>query len=236
VKPGIILMGVPPFWQEKYRKEAGKNWDKFYKRNNNRFFKDRHWLQREFPDLSKLTREHVLLEVGCGVGNLVFPVQQETGCHVIAADFSSTAINILKEDNRYDSKLIEAVVHDFTLSTLKVQSDLATMIFVLSAVPPEKHAAFLKNVSQSSNSILFRDYAVEDAAQKRFADNNKLSEVLYVRQDGTLAYYFDLEYLMGVAAEAGLTIADAQYVISETVNIKEGLHVPRRFLQCKFMK
>jgi tRNA N(3)-methylcytidine methyltransferase METTL6 len=178
----------------------------------------------------------VLLEVGCGVGNLVFPVQQETECHVIAADFSSTAIGILKEDCRYDSKMISAIVHDFTVGPVNITSDMATMIFVLSAVPPEKHAAFLRNVSQSCSQILFRDYAVEDAAQKRFAESNKLSDVLYVRQDGTLAYYFDLEYLKNVAAEAGLKVSDAQYVNSETVNIKEGLQVSRRFLQCKFMK
>jgi hypothetical protein len=30
---------VPPFWINKYKKEASRNWDIFYKRNTTKFFK-----------------------------------------------------------------------------------------------------------------------------------------------------------------------------------------------------
>lgn len=30
---------VPTFWTSKYKKEAAKNWDLFYKRNTTKFFK-----------------------------------------------------------------------------------------------------------------------------------------------------------------------------------------------------
>lgn len=30
---------VPEFWVNKYKREAAKNWDLFYKRNTNKFFK-----------------------------------------------------------------------------------------------------------------------------------------------------------------------------------------------------
>lgn len=229
-------MVVPPFWQEKYKREAGKNWDKFYKRNQNRFFKDRHWLQREFPDLAALDHNKTLMEVGCGVGNLVFPVFAETGCRIVAADFATTAINILQQDERFDKERMTALVHDFTTAPIPYQADIATMIFVLSAVPPEQHVSFLRNVCESSPIVLFRDYAVEDAAQKRFSEDNKLSDVLYVRQDGTLAYYFDMQYLSSVAKEAGYELQNAEYVESETVNVKENLCVARRFLQCKLVR
>ena len=31
--------------------DARKNWDLFYKRNETKFFKDRHWTTREFQEL-----------------------------------------------------------------------------------------------------------------------------------------------------------------------------------------
>lgn len=33
-------------------KHAALNWDKFYRSNKTNFFKDRHYLDREFPELS----------------------------------------------------------------------------------------------------------------------------------------------------------------------------------------
>ena len=34
------------FRAEKFQKESKKHWDLFYKRNETRFFKDRHWTTR----------------------------------------------------------------------------------------------------------------------------------------------------------------------------------------------
>lgn len=43
---------VSPFKQNKLELDAQKNWDLFYKRNTTKFFKDRHWTHREFPELT----------------------------------------------------------------------------------------------------------------------------------------------------------------------------------------
>ena len=42
---------VTEFKANKLEADAQKNWDLFYKRNTDHFFKDRHWLTREFPVL-----------------------------------------------------------------------------------------------------------------------------------------------------------------------------------------
>jgi hypothetical protein len=46
---------------DKYERDADKYWDYFYKRNEDRFFKDRHYFDREFPELFKAG---TVLEVG----------------------------------------------------------------------------------------------------------------------------------------------------------------------------
>ena len=50
----------------KYEAEAGNFWDLFYRRNLTRFFKDRHWFAREFP---QLLGARTVLEVG-GAGSV----------------------------------------------------------------------------------------------------------------------------------------------------------------------
>lgn len=42
---------VPPSWVERYEREAANYWDLFYRRNADRFFKDRHYLQAEWSEL-----------------------------------------------------------------------------------------------------------------------------------------------------------------------------------------
>ena len=73
--------------------------------------------------------------------------------------------------------------------------DLVTMIFVLSAVPPEGMVDALRNVAsilRPGGVVIFRDYGLHDHAQLRFGPGHRIDDHLYVRQDGTLAFYFDL--------------------------------------------
>jgi methyltransferase-like protein 6 len=86
--------------------------------------------------------------------------------------------------------------------------------------------------------LCFRDYAIYDEAQVRFAKsgNHKLDENLYVRQDGTMSFFFSIEYLCSLFESQGFKTLDAKYVQHETVNHAKDLVFDRCFVQAKFQK
>ena len=42
---------VSAYWVERYERDAARYWDLFYRRNADHFFKDRHYLEEEWPQL-----------------------------------------------------------------------------------------------------------------------------------------------------------------------------------------
>lgn len=240
---------VSDFKQQKLEKEAQKNWDLFYKRNSTNFFKDRHWTTREFEEL-RACREYegqklTLLEAGCGVGNCLFPLlEEDLNIFAYACDFSPRAIDYIKQNPLYNTERCKVFQCDLTRDDLlhhipPESVDAVTLIFVLSAIHPEKMRLVLLNVYKvlkPGRSVLFRDYGLHDHAMLRFKAGSKLGENFYVRQDGTRAYFFTDEFLAQLFVDAGYEEVANEYVFRETVNKKEGLRVPRVFLQSKFQK
>ncbi|XP_031217639.1 tRNA N(3)-methylcytidine methyltransferase METTL6 isoform X2 [Mastomys coucha] len=240
---------VSAFKQQKLEKEAQKNWDLFYKRNSTNFFKDRHWTTREFEEL-RSCREYegqklTLLEAGCGVGNCLFPLlEEDLNLFAYACDFSPRAVDYVKQHPLYNSERCKVFQCDLTRDDLldhvpPESVDAVTLIFVLSAVHPEKMRLVLLNVYKvlrPGRSVLFRDYGLNDHAMLRFKAGSKLGENFYVRQDGTRSYFFTDEFLAQLFVDAGYEEVVNEYVFRETVNKKEGLCVPRVFLQSKFRK
>uniref|UniRef100_K1QWQ1 tRNA N(3)-methylcytidine methyltransferase n=1 Tax=Magallana gigas TaxID=29159 RepID=K1QWQ1_MAGGI len=214
---------VSDFKQNKLEKEAQKNWDLFYKRNTTKFFKDRHWTKREFDELCPVEAEtgrRTVLEVGCGVGNFIWPLlQEDQSMFFYACDFSPRAVQFVKDNPNYDPSRCSAFQCDITNDDLSGN------------VPQD-------SVMRPGGSLLFRDYGLYDYAMLRFAPGHKLSENFYVRQDGTRAYYFTTEKVLELAERCGFDRSQSQceYVQRETVNKKEDLCVPRIFVQGKFLK
>ncbi|XP_012692944.2 tRNA N(3)-methylcytidine methyltransferase METTL6 [Clupea harengus] len=240
---------VSEYKQQKLEKEAQKNWDLFYKRNTTNFFKDRHWTTREFEELKACrqfeTQKLVLLEAGCGVGNCIFPLlKEDLNIFVYACDFSPRAVEFVKQNSLYSPERCLAFQCDLTKDDLRdnisaESVDAATLIFVLSAIHPDKMQHALENlfrVLKPGGVVLFRDYGLYDHAMLRFKSGNKLGENFYVRQDGTRSYFFSKELLTKLFHDAGFESMVNDYVLRETVNKKEGLCVPRVFLQSKFRR
>ena len=75
----------------------------------------------------------------------------------------------------------------------KESIDLATLIFVVSAIHPEKHHIAIQNLAsliKPGGTVVFRDYAAFDHAMMRFKSENKIQDRFYKRKDWTRAYYF----------------------------------------------
>lgn len=236
---------ISDFWHRKYRQDLGKNWNLFYKRNETRFFRDRHWIPREFPELLVSTRKIRLFEVGCGVGNFSFPLAEINGeLEVVGCDISPRAVELFKENEAYGSGrfnvFVADVIKDDLSESVGVESvDIATSIFVLSALPPETLPQVIKNVYNTikpGGYWFIRDYSSSDAAQHRFdPDKSRLERGLFVRQDGTLAHYFDPEELKGLMEEL-FEVEEVKEVKSRTSNLKTGLDLERSFIQLKLKK
>lgn len=113
-----------------YKEKAGKYWNEFYKNNKDHFYKDRHYIHIVFPELNidyynevllkKNIKHPLLLEVGCGVGNSIFPLL-DVNIHLngLAIDFAKSGVNIMNENKfKYDKIKEKELAENFENNTL----------------------------------------------------------------------------------------------------------------------
>ncbi|KAJ6263498.1 LOW QUALITY PROTEIN: Doublecoronin [Drechslerella dactyloides] len=196
---------------DRFNAEPEKWWNNFYKNNRENFFKDRKWLQQEFPILTTATAASSppirLLEVGCGAGNTLFPIlaaNKNPNFHIHGADFSKTSIDLIHSHELYTTHHpahISASVWDLGNADGALPDgveegsiDVVILIFVFSALHPDQWAHAVRNVNKclkTGGKVLFRDYGRGDLAQVRFKKGRFLEENFYVRGDGTRVYFFE---------------------------------------------
>lgn len=246
---------VTDFKANQLELNARKNWDLFYKRNDTRFFRDRHWTTREFEELlsDDVTAEcseraiKRLLEVGCGVGNFVFPLIEDKhniNYFIYACDFSPRAVEFVKENPLYDETVIKAFQCDITSDQVfelieRNSLNIISMIFVMSAIHPSKFQSVLNTLFEllkPGGVLLFRDYGLFDMAQIRFKPGNKIADNFYMRQDGTRSYYFAEEEIADLVRASGFEILSNAYIHRKTINVKENVDKARIFVQGKYRK
>ncbi|XP_074117044.1 tRNA N(3)-cytidine methyltransferase METTL2A isoform X4 [Sminthopsis crassicaudata] len=302
---------VPPEKQVEFEVNAHEYWNNFYKIHENGFFKDRHWLFTEFPELtphqnqsdlkslllkdngheiienkgcrdgsgfivSNIQEQHWassqsldhekqkhfideatqklchldiytddfpgssatyrILEVGCGVGNTVFPIlhtNNDPGLFVYCCDFSTTAIELVQTNSEYDPSRCFAFVHDLCdedkdYPIPKESLDIIILIFVLSSIVPDKMQNAINRLSyllKPGGMILLRDYGRYDMAQLRFKTGRCLSENFYVRGDGTRVYFFT-QGSVDTSSTSDLQLQKKRWTLSTPLQVVEGKQDP----------
>lgn len=142
---------LPQDQVQKLENEADANWNAFYDIHQNKFFKNRHWLFTEFPELKASHSDGEpfnICEIGCGVGNTIFPIlkyNNDANLRVHGCDFSSRAIDILRTNDEFDENRCQVFVLDATKENWQDDvpfsensMDIIVLIFVLSAIKPER--------------------------------------------------------------------------------------------------
>lgn len=185
----------------------------FYKNNTSNFFKNRKWLQQEFPVLAKVTQEDAgpvtLLEIGAGAGNTAFPIlaqNKNPQLKVHACDFSKKAVEVMRSHEGYDTEHMQADVWDVASEELppglgEGSVDIALLVFIFSALSPLQWKRAVENVHRllkPGGEVCFRDYGRGDLAQVRFKKGRYLEENFYIRGDGTRVYFFEKDELASI--------------------------------------
>ncbi|KAK9332481.1 S-adenosyl-L-methionine-dependent methyltransferase [Lipomyces starkeyi] len=244
---------VNDFDKKLYMSNPSRYWDLFYRSNKSNFFKDRKWLQLEFPSIyakatAKDSGPKTILEVGCGAGNTMFPIlaaNKNAELKIVGADFSHRAVELVRESPEFDPAHIAADVWDLADESGRLPAgleehsvDFVILIFVFSALAPEQWDTAIRNIDRllkPGGEVLFRDYGRYDMAQLRFKGGRLLQDSFYVRGDGTRVYFFTEDELR--------KIFDNYFVVDKMgtdrrllVNRKRKLKMYRIWLQARFIK
>jgi len=190
-----------------------------------------------------------IFEVGCGTGSTVYPtleVNTSPGLVIYCCDLSSQAVQLVKEHPEYTKGRCHSMVCDVTKPEDWESApfppgslDVVTLIFVLSAISPEKMTPVLENIFnylKPGGQVLIRDYGRYDLAQLRFKSGKCISDNFYARGDGTRCYFFTQEEIRDMFQNVGFI--ETQNLVDRRLQVNRGkkLKMYRVWIQAKFKK
>jgi len=204
-------------------------------------------LLRNGEDWMGQNSSYRILEVGCGTGSTVYPILEvntDPGVMVYCCDLSATAVNLVKEHKEFSQQRCFSFVCDVTkdwseVPFLPASLDVITLIFVLSAVHPDKMANVASKMfhyMKPGGQVFFRDYGRYDLAQLRFKKGKCIQDNFYARGDGTRCYFFTQEEITQIFTSAGFT--QTQNIVDRRLQVNRGkkLKMYRVWIQAKFVK
>ncbi|KAL2549154.1 Methyltransferase family protein [Forsythia ovata] len=215
------------------RLQDSEAWDKFHAlHSTGKFFKERRYLLKEFPELASCKDYYKILEVGCGNGSTALPILREKESTILyACDCSTEALERAKEIINADNSI--STKHRFH----PFQCDFSTLGFPMwlacntcrgsflekryLGFPAENNCKIAINSPSCSEEsecciggvdfitlpgglLLFRDYGLYDMTMLRFEPEQRVGYREYLRSDGTRSYFFCLNSVRNLTSAAGL--------------------------------
>ncbi|XP_020223099.1 methyltransferase-like protein 6 [Cajanus cajan] len=266
-------------------------WKQFHLRHSSgKFFKERRYLLKEFPELLSCPPNSKLLEIGCGNASTALPIlRANKDVIVYACDCSDETLERAKEivsgattvasiHHRFRTFCCDLSTNGFPywlacnscrdqfsqkqsqcLSGVRENNglhstnpypseefgccvggvDFVTLVFTLSAVPPERMPKSIKEcfvVLKPGGMVFFRDYGLYDMTMLRFEPDKRVGFREYMRSDGTRSYFFCLDTVRSLFLGAGFTELELDYCCVKSVNRQKGKCMRRVWVHGKFQK